>query len=383
MSFFDGKLLIESASASGIEAVTKRELIKLGYNPSGAEYGRITYEGTFLDVVRSNIFLRTSNRIRIVISTFTATTFDELYDSIYSIPWQEIITKDGTIVVDSKSIKSTLFALSSIQSISKKAIVSKLCSYHSLNSLSESGSIYNIEVSLINDVCRVTLDTSGDGLHKRGYRTLVGHAPMRETMAAAIIELSVWNPDRVLIDPFCGSGTFPIEAALIALNIAPGLHRSFSFENWTNAPSLRDIVTEEAKDLETLDKELRISGFDIDPAQVKLALKHAENAGVKDKIHIQAQDMRKLSSRFSHGVIITNPPYGERLLQEAELKELYRDFGKVFSSLDEWCAYVITSYKGFEKYFGKKADKTRKLYNSELECNLYQYLGKPPRKEEK
>ena len=383
MSFFDGKLLIESASASGIEAVTKRELIKLGYNPSGAEYGRITYEGTFLDVVRSNIFLRTSNRIRIVISTFTATTFDELYDSIYSIPWQEIITKDGTIVVDAKSIKSTLFALSSIQSISKKAIVSKLCSYHLLNSLSESGSIFNIEVSLINDVCRVTLDTSGDGLHKRGYRTLVGHAPMRETMAAAIIELSVWNPDRVLIDPFCGSGTFPIEAALIALNIAPGLHRSFSFENWTNAPSLRDIVTEEAKDLETLDKELRISGFDIDPAQVKLALKHAENAGVKDKIHIQAQDMRKLSSRFSHGVIITNPPYGERLLQEAELKELYRDFGKVFSSLDEWCAYVITSYKGFEKYFGKKADKTRKLYNSELECNLYQYLGKPPRKEEK
>ena len=383
MSFFDGKLLIESASASGIEAVTKRELIKLGYNPSGAEYGRITYEGTFLDVVRSNIFLRTSNRIRIVISTFTATTFDELYDSIYSIPWQEIITKDGTIVVDAKSIKSTLFALSSIQSISKKAIVSKLCSYHSLNSLSESGSIYNIEVSLINDICRVTLDTSGDGLHKRGYRTLVGHAPMRETMAAAIIELSVWNPDRVLIDPFCGSGTFPIEAALIALNIAPGLHRSFSFENWTNAPSLRDTITEEAKDLETLDKELRISGFDIDPAQVKLALKHAENAGVKDKIHIQAQDMRKLSSRFSHGVIITNPPYGERLLQEAELKELYRDFGKVFSSLDEWCAYVITSYKGFEKYFGKKADKTRKLYNSELECNLYQYLGKPPRKEEK
>ena len=383
MSFFDGKLLIESASASGIEAVTKRELFKLGYNPSGAEYGRITYEGTFLDVVRSNIFLRTSNRIRIVISTFTATTFDELYDSIYSIPWQEIITKDGTIVVDAKSIKSTLFALSSIQSISKKAIVSKLCSYHSLNSLSESGSIYNIEVSLINDICRVTLDTSGDGLHKRGYRTLVGHAPMRETMAAAIIELSVWNPDRVLIDPFCGSGTFPIEAALIALNIAPGLHRSFSFENWTNAPSLRDTVTEEAKDLETLDKELRISGFDIDPAQVKLALKHAENAGVKDKIHIQAQDMRKLSSRFSHGVIITNPPYGERLLQEAELKELYRDFGKVFSSLDEWCAYVITSYKGFEKYFGKKADKTRKLYNSELECNLYQYLGKPPRKEEK
>ncbi len=383
MSFFDGKILIESASASGIEAVTKRELLKLGYNPSGAEYGRITYEGTFLDVVRSNIFLRTSNRIRIVISTFTATSFDELYDSIYSIPWQEIITKDGTIVVDAKSIKSTLFALSSIQSISKKAIVSKLCSYHSLNSLSESGSIFNIEVSLINDVCRVTLDTSGDGLHKRGYRTLVGHAPMRETMAAAIIKLSIWNPDRVLIDPFCGSGTFPIEAALIALNIAPGQHRSFSFEKWANAPQLREQVNEEAKDLETLDKELRISGFDIDPAQVKLALKHAENAGVKDKIHIQAQDMRKLSSRFSHGVIITNPPYGERLLQEAELKELYRDFGKVFSSLDEWCAYVITSYKGFEKYFGKKADKTRKLYNSELECNLYQYLGKPPRKEEK
>ena len=382
MSFFDGKLLIESASASGIEAVTKREIIKLGYNPSGAEYGRITYEGTFLDVVRSNIFLRTSNRIRIVISSFTATTFDELYDGIYSIPWQEIITKDGSIVVDAKSIKSTLFALSSIQSISKKAIVSKLCSFYSINSLSENGSIYSIEVSLINDICRVTLDTSGEGLHKRGYRTLVGHAPMRETMAAAIIELSVWNPDRVLIDPFCGSGTFPIEAALIALNIAPGLHRTFSFENWINVPQLRDKVNEEAKDLETLDKEVRISGFDIDPSQIKLALKHAENAGIKDKIHLQVQDMRKLSSRFSHGIIITNPPYGERLLKETELKELYRDFRKVYDSLDEWCAYVITSYKGFEKCFGKKADKTRKLYNSELECNLYQYLGKPPRKEE-
>jgi len=382
MSFFDGKLLIESASASGIEAVTKREIIKLGYNPSGAEYGRITYEGTFLDVVRSNIFLRTSNRIRIVISSFTATTFDELYDGIYSIPWQEIITKDGSIVVDAKSIKSTLFALSSIQSISKKAIVSKLCSFYSINSLSENGSIYSIEVSLINDICRVTLDTSGEGLHKRGYRTLVGHAPMRETMAAAIIELSVWNPDRVLIDPFCGSGTFPIEAALIALNIAPGLHRTFSFENWINVPQLRDKVNEEAKDLETLDKEVRISGFDIDPSQIKLALKHAENAGIKDKIHLQVQDMRKLSSRFSHGIIITNPPYGERLLKETELKELYRDFRKGYDSLDEWCAYVITSYKGFEKCFGKKADKTRKLYNSELECNLYQYLGKPPRKEE-
>ena len=376
MSFFEGNLILEASCASGIEAILKRELISLGYNPKGANYGRIPFEGNFLDVARSNFFLRTANRIRIIISQFEANTFDELYDGIFAINWKEIISKDGKIIVNAKSIKSTLFALSSIQSISKKAIVAKMG-----NTLPENGPEYNIEVSIIENIVKVSLDTSGDSLHKRGYRTYVGAAPMRETTAAAIIELSVWNKDRAFVDPFCGSGTFPIEAALIALNIAPGINRSFAYEQWTNSPAVRDIAYGEAKDKEQLDTQVRISGFDIDKDAISLAMKHAQNAGVRDKIHFQVQDMRSLSSRFAHGVIITNPPYGERLLSNSEVQALYKDFGKVFSSLDEWCAYIITSYKGFEKYFGKTANKTRKLYNSELECVLYQYLGKAPQKE--
>ena len=376
MSFFDGNLILEASCASGIEAILKRELTSLGYNPKGAIYGRIPFEGSFLDVAKSNFFVRTANRIRIVIKEFEAHTFDELYDGIFSINWKEILTKDAKIIVNAKSIKSTLFALSSIQSISKKAIVSKMGG----NAL-ETGAEYNLEVSIIENKVKVSLDTSGDSLHKRGYRTYVGAAPMRETTAAAIIELSVWNKDRVLIDPFCGSGTFPIEAALIALNIAPGINRHFAYENWTNSPNVRDLAYEEAKDKEQLDSQVRISGFDINKDAISLAMKHAQNAGVRDKIHFQVQDMRNLSSRYAHGVIITNPPYGERLLSNSEVQLLYKDFGKVFESLDEWCAYIITSYKGFEKYFGKIANKTRKLYNSELECVLYQYLGRAPQKE--
>ena len=379
MSIFDGKLNIEVSSASGIEAVTKREIMSLGYTPGGAEYGRILFEGDWTDVLRANMFLRTAGRVRVLIGTFDATDFDTLFDGTESVDWQDIIPLDGKILVTAKSVKSKLFALSSIQSIVKKAIVTKLCRVHKVNKLSESGAEYSVEASIINDTVRLTLDTSGAGLHKRGYRTWLGEAPIRETLASAIIQLSVWNPDRPLIDPFCGSGTIPIEAALIGLNIAPGIQREFSCEHFSNAPSLRGIVQEEAEQLVNRDREIRISGFDINPEAIKLALRHAEKAGVRDKIHLQVADMRNLSSRFSHGVIVTNPPYGERLMKEDELRELYRDFGKVFNSLDEWCAYVITSYMAFEKYFGKKATKTRKLYNSELECNLYQYLGKPPK----
>ena len=322
MSFFDGNLILEASCASGIEAILKRELTSLGYNPKGAIYGRIPFEGSFLDVAKSNFFIRTANRIRIVIKEFETHTFDELYDGIFSINWKEILTKDAKIIVNAKSIKSTLFALSSIQSISKKAIVSKMGG----NAL-ETGAEYNLEVSIIENKVKVSLDTSGDSLHKRGYRTYVGAAPMRETTAAAIIELSVWNKDRVLIDPFCGSGTFPIEAALIALNIAPGINRHFAYENWTNSPNVRDLAYEEAKDKEQLDNQVRISGFDIDKDAISLAMKHAQNAGVRDKIHFQVQDMRNLSSRYAHGVIITNPPYGERLLSNSEVQLLYKDLG--------------------------------------------------------
>ncbi|MBO5982371.1 MAG: class I SAM-dependent RNA methyltransferase, partial [Clostridia bacterium] len=325
------------------------------------------------------MFLRTAGRVRVLLGEFDAEDFDTLFESVRSINWQDILPKDAKIIVTAKSVKSALFALSSIQSISKKAIVTSLCSHYGISKLPEDGAEYSVEISINVNHVRVTLDTSGAGLHKRGYRTWLGEAPIRGTLASAIIQLSVWNPDRPLIDPFCGSGTIPIEASLIGLNIAPGMNRSFACEDFTNAPKVRDIVQNEAEQLVNRDREIRISGFDINPEAIKLALRHADKAGVRDKIHLLVADMRNLSSRFSHGVIVTNPPYGERLLKEAELKDLYRDFGKVYGELDEWCAYVITSYLPFEKYFGRRATKTRKLYNSELECNLFQYLAKPPK----
>lgn len=380
-SIFDGKLNIEVAVASGIEAVVKRELLRLGYEPSGANLGRIEFEGTFEDVLRANVFLRSANRVRIELSKFKAQTFDELFDGIFAMRWQDVLTKDAKIVVDAKSVKSKLFALSAVQSIVKKAIISKLSTVYNC-SFNESGAAYCIEAAIVDDVVTVTLDTSGEGLHKRGYRTYLGDAPIRETLAAAMIQLSVWNPDRPLIDPFCGSGTIPVEASLIGLDIAPGMNRNFACEQFANAPKVREKVQEEALQRIKRDRQLHISGFDINKNAIKLAFKHAERAGVKDNIHFQVQDMRDLSSKYAHGVIITNPPYGERLMKEDELKALYRDFGKVTAKLDEWCVYAITSYRAFEKYFGRRADKVRKLYNSELECNFYQYLASPPPKKD-
>ncbi len=379
-SIFDGKLNIEVAVASGIEAVTKRELVRLGYEPSGANFGRIEFEGDYKDVLRANMFLRTANRVRIVLAKFRVETFDMLFDEVAKMRWQDVLTKDAKIVVDAKASKSKLFALSSIQSIVKKAIISSLSRVYS-TSFEESGATYNIEVSIYEDIATIALDTSGEGLHKRGYRTYLGDAPIRETLASAMILLSVWNPSRALIDPFCGSGTIPIEASLIGMNIAPGMNRNFACEQFANAPHIREIVQEEAQSVIRNDVELHICGFDINKDAIRLALKHAQRAGVADKIHLQVGDMRDVSSRFSHGVIITNPPYGERLMSEDELKILYRDFGAMTSKLDEWCVYAITSYKAFEKYYGKRADKIRRLYNSELECNFYQYLASPPSKQ--
>ena len=374
MGFFDGKLALSVTSASGIEAVTKRELEGLGYAPSGATYGRISFEGDYRDMARANVMLRTANRVFINIARFHAETFDELFDGIKNIPWQSIIPKNARVIVNAKSFKSKLYALSSIQKITKKAIVT------AMGSLFESGGTYTLEVVVNEDDVLVSLDTSGTALHKRGYRTYVGEAPLRETLASAIILLSIWKWDRPFVDPFCGSGTLPIEAALIATNTAPGLNRNFAFENFIKAPEVIASVKEEARDNIVLDRDLRISGFDINKDAISLALRHARNAGVDSKIHLQVADMRTLSSRFSHGVIVTNPPYGERLLGEKELQTLYRDFGKVYRSLDDWSAYVITSYDNFERYFGARADKTRKLYNSELECKLYRYLGAPPKR---
>lgn len=380
MSIFDGELKISVSSASGIEAITKRELKSLGYGDIPSYFGRMNFIGKMEDVARCNMFLRTANRVRIILAEFKAETFDELFDGIYSVDFGEILPFDANVAVEAKSVKSKLFALSAIQSVVKKAIVKKMTAKNGLASLPESGERYSFELSLVEDTATLSLDTSGDGLHKRGYRQKVWIAPMRETMAAAIILNSFYRADRVLIDPFCGSGTIPIEAALIATNTAPGINRNFAFEKFHNAPDVLSRVRQEAEDKAVRDISLRIYGYDIDARAIKLSYEHAERAGVKNLVHFEKRDMRDVTSRYAHGIIITNPPYGERLSGGEELKNLYRDFGKMFRSLDEWSAYVVGTSPAFEKYFGQKADKKRKLYNSEIECTLYQFFGAPPKK---
>ncbi len=370
-------------SASGIEAVTKRELYKIiGKEDLSAINGRIKFEGDESDVVKCNLNLRTGNRVEIVLGGFKAETFDDLFDGVKSIPFEEYIDRDGKIIVNAKSVQSKLFAYSAIQSVSKKAICERLCKKFGVNELNESGARYKIEVAALKDYVTVTLDTSGDGLHRRGYRGLVGEAPLKETLAAALVELSVWNKSRPLADLFCGTGTIPIEACMIALNIPAGLNRGFDFQNWKCFDKkIFDRAAEEAKANIVTDADLRIGGFDIDDKQLKLARKHAELAGVDKYIHFQRADMRDFSSRFSHGVIISNPPYGERLSDRKEVEKLYRDYGKKVASLDDWCAYTLTPVDDFERLFGKKADKKRKIYNGKIECCYYSHLAPPPKKQ--
>lgn len=382
MSIFDGELKISVSSASGIEAITKRELKSLGYGDIPSYNGRMNFIGKMEDVARCNMFLRTANRVRIILAEFKAETFDELFDKVYALDFKEILPYDAIVAVEAKSVKSKLFAISAIQSVVKKAIVKKMTGYYGTQTMPESGERYSFELSLVEDNATLSLDTSGDGLHKRGYRQKVWIAPMRETMAAAIILNSFYRADRVLIDPFCGSGTIPIEAALIATNTAPGLNRNFAFEKFHNAPDVLSRVRQEAEDKAVRDIALRIYGYDIDARAIKLSYEHAERAGVKNLVHFEKRDMRDVTSRYAHGIIITNPPYGERLSGGEELKNLYRDFGKMFRSLDEWSAYVVGTTPAFEKYFGQKADKKRKLYNSEIECILFQFFGAPPKKRE-
>lgn len=369
-------------SASGIEAVTKRELYKIiGKEDLSAINGRIKFEGDESDVAKCNLNLRTGNRVEIVLGGFKAETFDDLFEGIKAIPFEEYISRDGKIIVNAKSVQSKLFAYSAIQSVSKKAICERLCKKYGVNELNESGARYKIEVAALKDYVTVTLDTSGDGLHRRGYRGLVGEAPLKETLAAALVELSVWNKTRPFADLFCGTGTIPIEACMIALNIPAGLNRSFDFQNWKRFDKkIFDRAAEEAKANIVTDADLRISGFDIDDKQLKLARKHAELAGVDKYIHFQRADMRDFSSRFSHGVIISNPPYGERLSDRKEVEKLYRDYGKKVALLDDWCAYTLTPVDDFERLFGKKADKKRKIYNGKIECCYYSHLAPPPKK---
>ena len=370
-----------ATTAFGIEAITARELKKLGYSEQKVENGKVIFEGDELAICRSNLWLRTADRILIKMGSFKALTFDELFEQTKALPWEEIIPEDAEFPVEGKSIDSKLFSVSDCQAIVKKAIVERLKLKYKCEWFNESGPKYRIEVALLKDIATLTIDTSGAGLHKRGYRKLVGGAPLKETLACAMILVSHWNKDRVLLDPFCGSGTIPIEAALIGKNIAPGLGREFASEAWPIInQDLWDEARDEAYDSIIEDCELRIHGSDIDEEAMSLARYHAKKAGVDDCIHLQKMPVADISSRYKYGIIICNPPYGERLGEQQYVENLYREMGRVFKKLDAWSYYIITSYPEFERLFGQKADKKRKLYNGRIQCNYYQYFGPPPPK---
>lgn len=370
----------------GLEAVTKREIYDLGYEINRVEDGRITFLGDAEAICRSNIFLRSAERILLQVGRFYATTFEELFEGIRALPWENYIPKDGKFwVTKASSIKSKLFSPSDIQSIAKKAMVERLKQSYHLDWFPEDGAAYPVRIFLLKDEVMVTLDTSGESLHKRGYRLLTSKAPLTETLAAALIMLTPWKKDRILVDPFCGSGTFPIEAALMAANIAPGMNRSFTAEQWTNLipRKLWYESVSEAQELVDLDVAVDIQGYDIDGEVVKAARENAKRAGVEKLIHFQQRPVAQLSHPKKYGFIITNPPYGERLEDKADLPELYGQIGAAYAGLEDWSMYMITSYEDAERYVGRKADRNRKIYNGMIKTYFYQFLGpKPPKKRE-
>ncbi len=368
----------------GLEAVLKREILDLGYEIAEVEDGRVTFYGDAEAVCYANIFLRTAERILWKVGSFKAETFEELFEKTRGLPWEDYIPKNGKFwVAKAASVKSKLFSPSDIQSIMKKAMVRRLQDRYHVEWFPEEGAAYPVRVFLMKDVVTIGIDTSGVSLHKRGYREVSGKAPITETLAAALIMLTPWKKDRILVDPFCGSGTFPIEAAMMAADIAPGMNRSFTAEEWTNLiprKSWYDAVNE-ANDRIKDDIDVDIQGYDIDRSVIKIARKNAQEAGVGHLIHFQERDVRELRHPKKYGFIITNPPYGERLEDKKDLPELYKVFGISFKELDSWSAYMITSYEDAEKYFGRKADKNRKIYNGMLKTYFYQFQGpKPPRR---
>lgn len=371
----------------GLEAVLKREILDLGYEISEVEDGRVTFYGDADAICRANIFLRTAERILLKVGSFRAVTFEELFDKTKELSWEDYIPQNGKFwVAKAASVKSKLFSTSDIQSIMKKAMVRRMQERYCVEWFPENGASYPIRVFLMKDIVTVGIDTTGISLHKRGYREVSGKAPITETLAAALIMLTPWRKDRILVDPFCGSGTFPIEAAMMAANIAPGMNRSFLSEKWDNLIAKKNWydVIDEANDMICDDVEVDIQGYDVDSSVIKIARRNAREAGVDHLIHFQERDVKDLNHPKKYGFIITNPPYGERLEDKKDLPDLYRAFGESFKRLDSWSAYMITSYDDAERYFGRKADKNRKIYNGMLKTYYYQFLGpKPPKRKEK
>lgn len=370
----------------GMEAVLKREILDLGYEISQVEDGRVTFLGDLEAVAYANVFLRTTERILIKVGKIHAETFDELFEGTKALPWEDFIPEDGKFwVAKANSIKSKLFSPSDIQSIMKKAMVERLKTVYHRERFEETGAEYPIRISILKDEVLIGLDTSGVSLHKRGYRQMTAPAPITETLASALILFTPWKKDRILVDPFCGSGTFPIEAAMLAANMAPGMKRHFLAEKWENLIPIRHFqdAKEEAADLVDLSVETDIQGYDIDGEIIKAARSNAKMAGVDHLIHFQQRPVSELSHSKKYGFVITNPPYGERLEEKKNLPALYKEMGDAFRRLDSWSEYVITAYEDAEKYIGRKADKNRKIYNGMMKTYFYQFLGpRPPKRKQ-
>ncbi|MCQ6277868.1 class I SAM-dependent RNA methyltransferase [Bacillus sp. EB600] len=380
-----GKYQLIATAAMGLEALVAKEVRALGYECQ-VENGKVIFEGDESAIARCNLWLRTADRIKVIVGEFKALTFDELFEKTKKLPWEQYLPEDAEFPVIGKSVKSKLFSISDCQAIVKKAVVEKLKSHYKRTSwFEETGALHRIEVALLKDIATITIDASGIGLHKRGYRADQGVAPLKETLAAALVMLTNWHPNRPFWDPFCGSGTIPIEAALIGQNIAPGFNREFVSEGWGWIPaSVWKDARNEAEDLAKYDQPLDITGSDIDHRMVKIAQENAFEAGFGDIIQFKQMQVKDLTTKKEYGVIVGNPPYGERLGEKNEIEHMYREMGQAFASLDTWSIYILTSNENFEQIYGKPATKRRKLFNGFIRTDLYQYWGKkPPRSVDK
>lgn len=363
--------------AAGIESIVGNELKHLGYKVN-VENGRVRFDGDVADIAKTNLWLRTADRIKIVVGEFTAKTFEELFQGVESLNWEDFLPLDAEFPVAGKSQKSTLHNVPSVQAITKKAIVTKMSTvYHRRTKLPETGALYPIEVAINKDKVLITLDTTGSSLFKRGYRVNKGGAPLKENMAAALVLLARWYPEMPFVDPVCGSGTIPIEAALIGCNIAPGLKRNFVFENWDWVD--KDIIKqarEQAQAAIKKDIDLDISGYDIDGSMIEIAKENAVQAGVQDIVNFKQMAVKDFKTDKINGVIVANPPYGERLSDKEHVHQLYQQMGKLYQPLTSWSKYILTSDLQFEQFYGTKATKRRKLYNGSLRTDFFQYWGK-------
>ncbi|MEI5907244.1 class I SAM-dependent RNA methyltransferase [Bacillus spongiae] len=375
------KYTIIATAAMGLESLVANEVKNLGYDCK-VENGKVIYEGDERAIARSNMWLRTADRVKILVGEFKAYSFDELFEKTKSLPWERYLSVDAEFPVQGKSVKSKLYSVPDCQAIVKKAIVEKIKkAYKQTSWLTEDGPLVKIEIAIHKDKASLLIDTSGAGLHKRGYRASQGEAPLKETLAAALVQLSRWTPNRPFVDPFCGSGTIPIEAALIGQNIAPGFNREFLSEDWSwMRKEVWDEVRTEVEDLANYDRELDIVGSDLDHRMIEISKQNAFEAGLGDVISFKQMQVKDISTKKEYGIIIGNPPYGERLGDRKEVENMYRDMGEAFNRLSTWSVYIMTSYEDFEKQYGKVATKKRKLFNGFIKTDFYQYWGpKPPK----